>query len=194
MKPVDELDWISGRVAIWHGFDPGVRCECGSTAVLTDLGWVVFDPVPLAGNAWAELLDIAKVHAIALTGGNHQRESLSLREKFPTFIYAPEAARGEVEADVWLKEGDVLAGFTLVELPGAAIGEAAWCDGTHLVVGDALIHDGSFGFLPDKYCSNPGELRKSLKKLLALNFQTILFAHGLPLLSQARESLALLLR
>lgn len=194
MKPVAELDWISKNLAVWHGFNSEVRCECGSAAVLTESGWVVFDPIPLAATAWAELLNIAIVHAIALTNGNHQRESLSLRAQLRTSIYAPEAARGEVDADVWLKEGERLAGFSLIELPGGAPGEAAWCDGWHLVLGDALIHAGQFGFLPDKYCSNPKELRTSARKLLEYEFQIVLFAHGLPLLSQSRERVALLLQ
>ncbi len=193
MKPVPELDWISDGLAIWHGFDPAVRCECGSTAVLTGDGWVIFDPIPLSGTAWAELLTVAKVHAIALTSGNHQRDSLALRSALMTSIRAPSAARGEIEADVWCEEGDLLAGFSLIDLPGGAPGEAAWCDGRHLIVGDALLHLDQLKFLPDKYCSNPAELRKSAKKLSRLAFESVFFAHGLPLLAQAQKKMSALL-
>jgi glyoxylase-like metal-dependent hydrolase (beta-lactamase superfamily II) len=193
VKPVTELDWIGDCLAVWHGFDPEVRCECGSTAVLGDEGWVIFDPIPLSTSAWAELLAVAKVHAIALTSGNHQRDSLAIKSALKTPIHAPESARGEIEADVWCKDGDTLVGFSLTGLPGAGPGEAAWCDGRHLVVGDALLHLDQLEFLPDKYCSNPAELRKSTKQLLGLNFQSVFFAHGLPLISQARENIATLL-
>ena len=191
MKPVAELDWISKGLAVWHGFNTDVRCECGSTAVLTPHGWVIFDPLPLDSAAWAEILGIAKVHAIALTNGNHQRESLTLKALAP--IHAPEAARGEIEADVWLKEGESLAGFSLIELPGAGPGEAAWCDGKHLVVGDALINLDSLEFLPDKYCSDPAQLRRSARKILSLEFHSVFFSHGLPLLTRASERIAALL-
>ncbi|MFZ4773911.1 MAG: hypothetical protein ACOYM3_01020 [Terrimicrobiaceae bacterium] len=194
MKPVPELDWIAPDLAVWHGFNPEVRCECGSSAVLTAEGWIVFDPIPLAKNAWAELLSQAKVKAIALTSGNHQRESLALKKILSAPIFAPELARGEIEADEWLKEGDVLAGFSLIGLPGAAPGESAWCDGKHLVVGDALIHFDQLSLLPDKYCTNPAELRTSVQKLLKPEFQTVLFAHGLPIVSHAREKIAALLK
>lgn len=194
MKPVSELDWISKELAIWHGFNPEVRCDCGSSAIFTEEGWIVFDPIPLEENAWAELLGRGRVRAIALTSGNHQRHSLALKKLLPAPIIAPEPARGEIEADEWLTEGDTLAGFSLIELPGAAPGEAAWCDGKHLVLGDALIHFDQLGFLPDKYCTNPVQLRHSAQKLLKRNFETLLFAHGLPIVSHAREKIAALLQ
>lgn len=193
MKPVSEVDWIGGDLAVWHGFDPAVRCECCSTAVLTNEGWVVFDPLPLSGDAWEEILGVACVSAIALTSGNHQRESLTLKTMLQTSLHAPESARGEIVADVWLQEGDALSGFSLIGLPGAAPGESAWCDGRHLVIGDALIHSDQLEFLPDKYCTNPAELRKSARKLLDLEFELLFFAHGLPLLSRAHEEIAALL-
>ena len=193
MKPVPEVDWIGRDVVIWHGFDSAVRCECGSTAVLTDPGWVIFDPVPLSENAWAEILGVAGVHAIALTSGNHQRDSLSLKKTLQASIHAPAAARGEIEADAWLQNGDALAGFSLIDLPGAAPGESAWCDGRHLVLGDAMIHFDQLEFLPDKYCTSPAELRKSARKLLDLDFDSVFFAHGLPLRSHAHEKISELL-
>lgn len=190
MKPVLELDWISADLAVWHGFDPIVRCECGSSAVLTKPGWVVFDPLPLSENAWSELLSVSKVHAIALTSANHQRESLSLRPLLDAPIHALESARGEIEADVWLKDRESVAGFSIIALPGAATGEAVYCDGNHLVTGDALIHFDQLEILPDKYCTDPPLLRKSLRKLTGLEFHTALFAHGLPLVSKAHEQIA----
>lgn len=190
MKPVPDLDWISRGLAFWQGFDPAVRCDCGSSAILTKQGWVVFDPIPLSENAWSELLSVSKVRAIALTSANHQRESLSLKASLGVPIHAPESARGEIEADVWLKDGDTLSGFALLSLPGAATGESVWCDGNHLVVGDALIHVDGLELLPDKYCTDAALLRKSVVKLHDLSFHTVLFAHGLPIVSKAREQIA----
>jgi glyoxylase-like metal-dependent hydrolase (beta-lactamase superfamily II) len=194
VRPVPELDWIARDLAVWHGFNPDVRCECFSTAILTDQGWVVFDPIPLSQNAWDELLGTAKLQAIALTSGNHQRESLALKNSLNVSIHAPEAAREEVEADVWFNEGDTLSGFSLIDLPGATPGEAAWCDGQRLVLGDSLIHLDQLEFLPDKYCTNPATYRKSIRKLLALDFQSVFFAHGLPLLSNGHVKISALLR
>ena len=64
-----------------------------------------------------------------------------------------------------------------------------------LHVGDALIHLPSTGFapLPDKYCTDPRELRAALGKLLRFPCEVLTFAHGLPLVILARQRLADLL-
>lgn len=68
----------------------------------------------------------------------------------------------------------------MIAIEGAASGECALqCD-----------HDG--GTL--KYCSNQYRMRKSLRKLLEHDFERMLFAHGPPLVSSAREGLCALLQ
>ena len=61
-------------------------------------------------------------------------------------------------------------------------------DGGTLIVGDALINfePHGFAFLPPKYCSNPKQMRRSLRKLLDYDFERMLFAHGTPILHGAR--------
>ena len=65
-----------------------------------------------------------------------------------------------------------------------------------MIVGDALIHLPTQGFsiLPDKYCTNAKALRRSLEGLLDWPFETMLFAHGEPMMEHARERLAALLK
>jgi hypothetical protein len=62
-------------------------------------------------------------------------------------------------------------------------------------LGDALIHLPPYGFtlLPEKYCTDAREMRLALGKLLRFPFQILTFAHGLPLVSEARQRLAHLL-
>jgi glyoxylase-like metal-dependent hydrolase (beta-lactamase superfamily II) len=64
-----------------------------------------------------------------------------------------------------------------------------------LVLGDALINFGSrgFDFLPAKYCSNAKQMRRSLKKLLDIDFERVFFAHGMPILVSGRAQLEALL-
>jgi hypothetical protein len=59
-----------------------------------------------------------------------------------------------------------------------------------------LINFEPYGFvlLPAKYSSNFKLMRRSLSKLLDYSFERMLFAHGLPILSHARERLELLLK
>lgn len=193
MKPIPEADWIHDALACWHGYNPDVRCDCSSVAVLTGVGWLVFDPLPLARAAWDQLLDKGPVRGIFLTSGNHQRDSLALREESGAPIHAPASSQGEVEADVWHEPGGVVEGFFLTPLPGGGPGEGAWCDGTVLVIGDAVIHLDGLAFLPDKYCEDPKRMRRSLKVLGDLHFDSVFFAHGLPIMLRARERLGELL-
>jgi glyoxylase-like metal-dependent hydrolase (beta-lactamase superfamily II) len=64
-----------------------------------------------------------------------------------------------------------------------------------MVLGDALINfePRGFGLLPAKYCLNPRMMRRSLAKLLDYTFERMLFAHGTPILSGARDRLKELL-
>ena len=66
-----------------------------------------------------------------------------------------------------------------------------------LALGDAVINlDSEKGLelLPDKYCDDPRENRRSLEKLLALDFHILTFAHGLPVTQRAKEKLRALLQ
>ena len=65
-----------------------------------------------------------------------------------------------------------------------------------VVIGDALINFDPYGFtfLPDKYCTNSKLMRRSLAKLLDYCFERMLFAHGTPIQSNARQRLEALLK
>jgi len=89
-------------------------------------------------------------------------------------------------------------GLNAVPIDGAPAGEiAVYCDadGGTLVIGDALINFEPYGFalLPPKYCSSAKLMRKSLRTLLDYSFERMLFAHGIPILSGARQRLKQLL-
>jgi hypothetical protein len=58
-------------------------------------------------------------------------------------------------------------------------------------MGDAIVNFGSaeFTLLPEKYCLDQKQGRQSLKKLLGVEFQAMTFAHGLPVVSGAKERL-----
>ena len=83
--------------------------------------------------------------------------------------------------------------MTAIAIEGAPAGEIAIyadADGGSLVIGDALINMGSYGFtfLPAKYCANHKQMRRSLRKLLDYEFERILFAHGLPIVANAQAA------
>jgi glyoxylase-like metal-dependent hydrolase (beta-lactamase superfamily II) len=118
----------------------------------------------------------------------------------PIFAH-PHAKIGLEECNtIDLSDGMAIApDLMVVTIDGAAPGEIAlhWAaEGGTLIFGDALINMGSngFSFLPNKYCLNPKLMRRSLQKVLDYPCERILFAHGTPIVSQAKSRLTNLLR
>ena len=63
-------------------------------------------------------------------------------------------------------------------------------------VGDVLVNldpETGMAFLPDKYSQDPKTSRESLRKLLKLDFQMMTFAHGQPIVRDAKKQLTVLL-
>jgi len=191
MNPLNEYHRLSEGLFIWYGYDPGCKCDCSSCAVKTPSGMVLIDPLPLEDAVLEEILGQQNPAAILLTSANHQRASHELRKCLGIPIFASQEAKGEVGADQAL--GESLNTLRIIPLPGAGPGEIAICADETLIVGDALIRLDDLEFLPDKYCSDPKLLRKSARDLLKLDFQRVCFAHGLPLVTQAREKLSALI-
>jgi hypothetical protein len=192
MKPADEYQTIRPGLYFWQAYDPAVKTDLGCCAFGTPGGLVFTDPVPLAEEALEELTSGRAPLAILLTSGNHERNAAALARRFGVEVWAHSGAAGEVTATRWFEDGEKVFGTEAVCLEGFAAGETVfWVDGA-LLVGDALINVPPYGFamLPEKYCTNPKEARASLKKLLRFPVEILAFAHGLPIVSQARERLA----
>ncbi len=185
---------IREGLAIWQHYVDRVKVDCTSTLLRTTEGWAVFDPFDIAEEILSPLLGGEAVSHIILTSGNHQRDSVTLAKRWGCPILAPVEVRPELIADQWYNAGDMLPGsLRVIPLPGGALGESALLYGDVLVVGDALIHLKEFDILPAKYCLDPARLRHSLAALLAEDFSTLCFAHGLPLERQPRERLRALI-
>ena len=198
MPRSDEFQQITDGLYFWQAYDPAVKTDLTCCARRTAHGLVFIDPIPLARAALAELCAFAPPAAIILTNGNHARAAADFRTRFSIPILAHAAAVAELglAVDHQIADGEtVLDTFTVTALPGAATGEIALHAGGALHVGDALIHLAPHGFtlLPEKYCADPKELRVALGKLLRFPFEVLTFAHGLPLVLQARQRLATLL-
>ncbi len=194
----EEFQVVSPSLAVWQAYEPAVKCELSSCARRFGNELVFIDPIPLAKMALAELVAEATPVAIIVTNGNHARAAAEFRDRFsiPILAHAAAAAELGIAIDQSLAEGDSALGrFTVVEIAGAPAGEIALhADGiAHL--GDALINLDPLGFttLPDKYCADPREMRRALGKLLRFDFELLTFAHGLPLVSQAKRRLEQLL-
>jgi hypothetical protein len=183
MPVAAELEPVAPGIWIWGFYDPAVRADLFSTAIETSHGIYLVDPVPLALDATSELEERGIIAGIVLTNENHGRAAEDFARRFQVEVY---------------NCASVGPGLDAIPIEGGPTGEIAIhsnAEGGTLIMGDALINfepDG-FALLPAKYCSNAKVMRRSLPKLLDYTFERMLFAHGTPILRDARERLEQLL-
>ena len=140
---------------------------------------------------------------IVVTNGNHARAAAEFRRRHQVPLASTDAAQAgtglALDHLISPDGGPVFGGvFEAIPLPGGAPGEVALYrpdGGGLLIVGDAVINLPSFplALLPAKYCTDPKQLRRSVSALLDRPFSKLLFAHGEPVLSDARTRLAAML-
>lgn len=199
MSVAIEVSQVSRTTFLWQQYDAAVKSELFSTALLLPTATYLIDPIPLAPAALEQVLRSRPVNGIIVTNSNHIRAAreFAARHSAPLFAHADLVGTGELMDAAELSSSGVI-GATIIDLPGAPSGEIAVHhseDGGELVIGDALINFDPYGFtfLPDKYCVDPKQMRRSLRALVDLPFERILFAHGTPIVSRGRERLAQLL-
>jgi hypothetical protein len=201
MHPVaDELCRIGSGLFVWQAYDPKVKADLFSSGLVTPAGVLIVDPIPLAESALDELQRTSAIAGIVLTNSNHVRASLEFAKLFSAPLFAHRESLGKAKvAFAEVGNGDTIcAAVDIIAIDGAAPGEIALHypsnNGT-LIVGDALINFEPHGFslLPKKYCSDEKKMRRSLRKLLAVKSERMLFAHGTPILSGATDRLQQLL-
>jgi glyoxylase-like metal-dependent hydrolase (beta-lactamase superfamily II) len=194
MKPVTEYTSIRPGLFHWQGYEPAVKCDCSSTAIVTTAGLIFIDPIPLSQEALQELVaeSFSAPAAVVLTSGNHQRESLVYSKVFGIPIFAPIDAGEDIIADQRFSADDAVAGMEAIALPGFGPGETAFFHDGVLIFGDALINLEPEGLrlLPEKYREDKKQSQRSLAALKEISPQVLLFAHGNPIVQNAASRLA----
>jgi hypothetical protein len=189
MKPVPEYSTIRPGLFHWQGYEPEVKCDCSSSAIVTSAGLIFLDPIPLVEEALKDLLAVSfsAPAAVVLTSGNHQRESLVFSKRFGIPVFAPEHAGDDIIADQRFRSGDPVAGMESIALPGFGPGETAFLYERALIFGDALINLEPEGLrvLPEKYREDKKQSLRSLGNLKGLKPEILLFAHGHPIIQNA---------
>ena len=193
MKPVTEYATLRLGLFHWQGYEPEVKCDCSSTAIVTSAGLIFIDPIPLSKEALQELVaeSFSAPAAVVLTSGNHQRESLVYSKKLGIPIFAPIDAGEEIIADQRFSVGDDVAGMEAIALPGFGPGETAFFHDSILIFGDAVINLEPEGLrlLPQKYREDKKQSLRSLIALKLLKPEFLLFAHGGPVVQNATARL-----
>jgi len=161
-------------------------------------GNLCIDPVE-PGDENLAALGRAGAANIILTNRNHSRAANAVRARThaKTLIHRDDAAhaRGQgAEIDGELRAGVKIGPLTVVAARGKSPGEVAlhWPDRRILIVGDVVVGNppGRCGLLREKVMDDPAELRRSVRNLLELEFDVLLFGDGTPILAGARTRLA----
>jgi glyoxylase-like metal-dependent hydrolase (beta-lactamase superfamily II) len=180
--------WFSQR----HGYD------FNGYLVRDPGGTLCIDPVE-PDAATLEEIGQAGVTRIVITNRNHTRAANALRVRTGarTAVHADDAAyaRGQgAEVDEDLRVGASVGPFVVIAVPGKSPGEIALHAPARrlLIVGDAVIGNppGRCSLLPDKVMDDPARLRASVRRLLELDFDTLLVGDGASILSGAKDRLA----
>ena len=193
-----EFACISPRYALWHTYDPKIKAELFSTALVAGNELTVIDPIALPPAPQRELQSLGRIVRIVITNANHARDAATLAHFHSAPIFGPPELRTELPLSHSLQDDLAIGALRVVRVEGAADGEFAFYhpdDAGTLIVGDALINFDPHGFtlLSRRYCTNQKQMIRSLRRLLDLDFARIFFAHGNPIMIRARERLESLL-
>ena len=160
-------------------------------------GNLCIDPVPPSEETLAEIARMG-VARILLTNRNHSRAANVVRERTgaTTLIHPDDAAHARSQGaaiDGDLSAGDKIGPLTIVAVPGKSPGEVAlhWPERKLLIAGDAVIGHppGQCGLLREKVMDDPELLRRSVRKLLDLEFDVLLVGDGVSILHDAKSHL-----
>ena len=199
--PVPQIQPVSTGIWVWQDYDPEIKTDLWSSAVLAESGVYLVDPIPLNSDQLIELSASRPIAGVIVTNGNHERAAVEISDRFSVPIVAHSSAfpRSKPARFSAATEGHKIGGdLEVIGIEGAAPGEIALyqsANGGTIIVGDALINFDPYGFdlLPKKYCKNQKRMRSSLRQLLNKPAERMLFAHGMPILSSATARLRQLL-
>lgn len=190
------------RTGVWHWTTMHERIgqPVHSYYVVTGNEGVLIDPrLPDEGLAWFE--ERTTPTQALLTNRHHYRHSDRFRERFGTTVWCNENGMhefGEGQAVEAFEFGRQLpGGFTAVEIGVLCGEETAYHrpESKLIALGDSVIvWDGELGHVPDDFMGDDPEaikagLRRSLGGLLDRDFDTLLLAHGEPLVGDGKERL-----
>src|SRR6476646_11037732 len=160
-------------------------------------GNLCIDPVEPGERNLVEIERIG-VARIRLTNRNHSRAANAVREHTgaPIFIHPDDASHARNQGavnDGELRSGERIGPLTVVGAPGKSPGEVVlhWPERRLLFVGDAVVGNppGKCALLREKVMDDPSRLRISLRNLLELDFDVLLFGDGTPIVHDAKSRL-----
>ena len=187
-----EVEEIVPGVLRWAIHDERIDFLGAAYAVTTEDGVVMIDPLPLDDEA---LASVGSVEAIVLTCGSHQRCAWRYRRELETKVYAPALAEEiDEEPDTRYSDGDTLPGsLHAIFTPGAGTTQHTLLldDPKVAFVPDMLVEtpEGRVAMLASRWMYDPEEARRSVEKLLELDFDVLCLAHGSAVTEGVKDAL-----
>lgn len=171
---------------MWSAWQPDRGMNFNSYLFERGDGCVAVDPLPLDDASMETIAQMGGVQSIAITNPDHVRASAALRDRFGARVI--DAAKDGEE---------VFPGAYAVAIPYGKTDEIA----LHLraaraaVVGDAIIGSpaGALSLLPDGKLRDPQRLPFALRRLWALQLETLLLCDGQPIFRGADAAIGTLL-
>ena len=202
MKPATTLKDITKKLYNWSSFHDQWKVDFHSYALKTADGVVFIDPMTPVPAVVKQLDALGEPLAIVLTNAHHERDSDWFRKHYEIQIYAHEKAKSDCDTkiDLLVMDGERLpGGLRTIYLAGVTTSEMALFvkdGGGVLLLGDALLNPSGKGLqlLPEQFIEDRKLAIQSLRKLVDLNFKTATFAHGDPIVGDAKKKIASFLK
>ncbi len=188
---------ILGDIFIWSRLAEPQGYNFNGYFIHHPNGNLVIDPVEPDPDDLETLAEQGAAH-ILITNRNHARAANRVREKTGalTAIHPSDADHARSQGclvDEAFCVGEVIGPLMVLPADGKSPGEVAlyWPERSLLFLGDAAIGNppGRCSVLPEAKLDNPARLRASLRTLLGLDFDALLFGDGTPILSDAKARL-----
>ena len=188
---------IANDIFTWSWFSEPHGYDFNGHFIRHSEGNLCIDPVNPSEEDLEAIVGIG-VGRILLTNRNHSRAAnlVRLRTGAKTAIHPDDAhhARSQgAEIDEVLRVGEQIGPLEVIAVPGKSPGEVAfyWRARRVLIVGDAVIGNpaGRCGLLREQVMDDPVGLRQSVRKLLDLDFDTLLVGDGVSILKGAKDRL-----
>jgi hypothetical protein len=190
----DSVEQVADGVWHWRIHNSSIGGAISSShAVATEEGCVLIDPVRLSEDALAAL---PPAQAILLNATTHQRAAWRYRRELGVEVWLPEDARaGDDEADRRFADDDVLpGGLRAIRTPGPEWPHYSFLlerEPATLFCSDLISNDGSreLRFVPPEFHDDPAETRRSVERLLDLDFSILCLDHGVPIADDPKAAL-----
>jgi hypothetical protein len=183
----------------WTGMHPKIRIDVSSYYLAGER--VLIDPlVPAEGLEWFR--EHGEPQHVLLTNRHHDRDAWRLREVYDCAVHCVRSGVHELEGRGPVEPfdfGDELpGGVTAYEVDAICADETALYAAAHraLACADGIVRwrqEGELQFVPDRYMDEPERtkagLRDAYRRLLDLDFDLLLLAHGGPVVDGAKHSL-----